>query len=185
MMSTPVTERLRALGIRQQGDPILREVAARFALPQDASEARELQSRLLGYVRELRKLYPFRKGVGIAAPQIGVSRAMAVVAPPEGEEISLLNPVVMWESDEADEQFEGCLSLFDVRGRVVRPLSIRVEITRLDGGVELLSLERGVARLALHEIDHLAGKLYVDRVVDDGAVVSMDEYHGSGTGWEY
>ncbi len=184
-MATPLTDQLRSMGILQRDDPILRRVAAPFILPLETEEAIEVRGRLLEYVDELRKLHPFSKGVGIAAPQIGVSRAMAVVSPPDAPPITLLNPAIVWFSDETDEQFEGCLSLFDLRCRVVRPLSIRVETTQLDGGTGVLTLDRGVARLTMHEIDHLAGTLYVDRVADDAAVVTMDEYHGSQWGWEY
>jgi peptide deformylase len=108
-------------------------------LPEEAAEAAEVRGRVLEYVDELRRIYPFTKGVGIAAPQIGVSRAMAVVSPTGSPTTTLVNPVVVWSA----------------------------------------------ARLALHEIDHLAGTLYVDRVTGDAAMVSVDEYGGSEAAWEY
>jgi peptide deformylase len=144
-----------------------------------------VRGRLLDCVDELRRIYPFTKGIGIAAPQIGISRAMAVISPPGEHMTMLVNPVVMWCSEETDEQFEGCLSMFDVRGRVVRPLAIQVRTTELDGTTRLIRLDRAAARLALHEIDHLAGRLYVDRVTGDAAMVSLDEYGGSDAAWEY
>jgi peptide deformylase len=60
--------------------------------------------------------------MGIAAPQVGIARAAAIVIPPDpgAEPVVMLNPVVISESAEADEQYEGCLSFFDVRGLVPR-----------------------------------------------------------------
>ncbi|MEU0247378.1 peptide deformylase [Streptomyces sp. NPDC006235] len=75
------------------------------------------------------RVHTFAKGMGIAAPQIGVGRAAAVVQPAaEGAgAIVLLNPRVTAASEASDEQYEGCLSFFDVRGLVPRPLRITVE----------------------------------------------------------
>ncbi|MFF4603961.1 peptide deformylase [Streptomyces sp. NPDC001339] len=62
-------------------------------------------------------------------------------------------------SGETDEQYEGCLSLFDVRGLVPRPLKITVETVALTGETVATAYERGLARLIHHEIDHLDGLL--------------------------
>lgn len=64
----------------------------------------------------------------------------------------------------ADEQYEGCLSVLDLRGRVPRALSITVEHTDIDGITRITEFERGVARLIAHEIDHLHGQLYLDHM---------------------
>ncbi|MGW7577636.1 peptide deformylase [Streptomyces sp. NPDC054765] len=69
--------------------------------------------------------------------------------------VVLLNPRITDRSDETDEQFEGCLSFFDVRGLVPRPLKITVETTALAGETVTTVYERGLARLVHHEIDHL------------------------------
>ena len=65
--------------------------------------------------------------MGLAAPQINIGRAAAVIRTPDGETITLLNPRICDESAETDEQYEGCLSFFEVRGMVPRPLAIEVE----------------------------------------------------------
>jgi peptide deformylase len=92
-----------------------------------------LWERLRGYIDPLQEIYPFTKGVGLAAPQIGVSRAMLIVRPPNGaDDIALINPTVVWESEDQDEKYEGCLSFFDVRRPVARPLKIRVQLTAFD-----------------------------------------------------
>lgn len=84
-----------------------------------------------------------------AAPQPSSSRP--ATHPPS----SLLNPEITDRSDELDEQYEGCLSFFDVRGLVPRPLKITVETTAPTGETVTTVYERGLARLIHHEIDHL------------------------------
>ncbi|HEU4399195.1 MAG TPA: peptide deformylase [Actinomycetota bacterium] len=185
MSGAELTARLRDMGVRQKGDPILRQVAKLFDLPAEADEAAALQEELLRYLERLQRIYPFNKGMGLAAPQIGVSRAMAVIKPPKGEPLVLVNPVVVERSPEEDEHFEGCLSFFDVRGIVARPRSARVEIASLDGQRRMEVLDRGIARLAMHEIDHLEGKLYVDQLKPGTRVISLDDYRERDTAWQY
>jgi peptide deformylase len=185
MSGAELTARLRDMGIRQKGDPILRQVAKPFDLPAEADEATTLQEELLRYLERLQRIYPFNKGMGLAAPQIGVSRAMAVIKPPAGEPLVLVNPVVLESSPEADEHFEGCLSFFDVRGIVSRPRTAQVEVASLDGQRRVEVLDRSVARLAMHEIDHLQGKLYVDRLKPGTHVISLDDYRERDTAWQY
>nr|WP_241678900.1 peptide deformylase [Streptomyces lasalocidi] len=104
----------------------------------------------------------------MAAPQLTrpVTRAAAVVQPAESGAgpIVLLTPRVTDVSGESDEQYEGCLSFFDVRGQVPRPLRITVETTSLNGATVTTVYQRGLARLVQHEIDHLDGLLYTDRM---------------------
>lgn len=72
----------------------------------------------------------------------------------------LLNPRIVRQSEQTDEQYEGCLSFFDVRGRVPRSLWLEVEHVNLAGERRANTFERALARLAAHEIDHLYGRLY-------------------------
>ena len=89
------------------------------------------------------------------------------------------------ESGETDEQYEGCLSFFDYRGLVVRPLRVDVEHARFDGTRMITSFERAMARLVSHEIDHLEGRLYVDRMAVDALLVPVEEYGQTGRPWTY
>ena len=174
-MTQPLTQVLEQMGIRQEGDPVLRRIAQRFDLPAEAEDAQALEAALLSFVPRLMAIYPFTKGVGIAAPQIGVSRALAIVQPPDSDHhITLINPEVVDVSDVRDHKAEGCLSFFDVRGEVPRPLAIAVRTVAFDGRAEELRLERGWARLALHEIDHLNGILYSDHLPPDALVPTAD-----------
>ncbi len=185
MTDSSLTETLARMGIRQKGDPILTQPAFPFDLPGEADEAALLLVKLMGYVDRLKQIYPFTKGVGLAAPQIGVPRSMAVVVPSDRPGIVLTNPRVAWASEETDEQFEGCLSFFDVRGQVRRPLSIDVDVAEFDGAAKLLRFERGIARLVLHEIDHLQGHLYVERLSPGADLIAMEDYDGATAAWQY
>lgn len=120
-------------------------------------------------------------------PQIGIDRAAAIIAPPDpdAQPLVLLNPRVVTESADTDEQYEGCLSFFDVRGLVPRPLRIEIEHTRLDGQRVYAVLDAGLARLAGHEIDHLDGHLYTSRMRDGVHPIPVEEYRGTGQAWPY
>jgi peptide deformylase len=145
-----LTARLRDLGIRQEGDPVLRQECAPFDLLAERAESLALWERLRGYVDRLQEIYPFTKGVGLAAPQIGVARAMSIVRTP-----------------------------------VPRPLAIRVQLTTLDGERNESAYDRGLARLVLHEIDHLRGMLTRDLVRPDARLVPLAEYRGASHEWRY
>jgi peptide deformylase len=97
----------------------------------------------------------------------------------------LLNPRVVATSPDNDEQFEGCLSFFDVRGLVARPLRLTVESALLDGTRIRVTYEQAVARLVAHEIDHLDGMLYTDRMPTGAPLVPVAQYDQSGQPWVY
>ena len=186
MDANELVAKLRDLGIHQEGDPILRQECLPFDLPAERSEALALWDQLRGYVDRLHEIYPFRKGVGLAAPQIGVSRAMSIVCPPNGaDEIALINPVVVWQSADHDEKYEGCLSFFDVRVPVPRPLAVRIQLSTFDGRQSEHAYDRGLARLVLHEVDHLQGKLARDILRPDARLVPLAEYRDASHEWQY
>lgn len=181
------SDRMKAAGITQRPDSILAAVAEPFDLPVQADDARCLVDELLAAMQRVREHHVFGKGMGLAAPQIGVSRAAAVVQPPgdDANPITLLNPRVISESCDSDEQYEGCLSFFDVRGLVPRPLRLEVEHTTMEGRRVITAFSEGLARLVAHEIDHLYGHLYVDRMRDGVEPIGVEEYKGAGHAWGY
>jgi peptide deformylase len=181
------SHRMRGIGIVQRGSDLLRQRARHFQLPREEPAARDAVAGLLDTLSRLEQVHDFSKGVGLAAPQIGISVAAAVVRPAErgADPVVLLNPRVVNESGDTDEQYEGCLSFFDYRGLVVRPLRIEVEHARFDGTRVITSFKLAMARLVSHEIDHLEGMLYVDRMAADATLVPVGEYHQSGRPWSY
>lgn len=176
---------MAALGIVQDHAPALRRVARRFDLPAEAEDARRVVTELNAACERVAQAHTFGKGMGIAAPQIGVDRAVAIVRTPDGEGITLFNPTIIEESGDTDEHYEGCLSFFDVRGQVPRPHVIHVEHTTIDGHTKITVFERGVARLVAHEVDHLHGRLYTDRMRQGVVPIPVEQYRGTGSSWKY
>ncbi|MCX5189012.1 peptide deformylase [Streptomyces sp. NBC_00268] len=181
------SEQMRNLGVVQQGAPILSEPARPFDLPAERDAAEGVVESLFASMERIGGVHTFAKGMGIAAPQVGIGRAVAVVQPPEqgAGAIVLVNPRVTEAAAETDEQYEGCLSFFDVRGLVPRPLRITVDTTALDGSTVTTVYERGLARLVQHEIDHLEGNVYTARMRPGVDPISVDQYRQTGRAWAY
>ncbi|MFG3529687.1 peptide deformylase [Streptomyces sp. NPDC047917] len=185
-MDVRPSQQMRDLGVVQHGAGILAEPARAFNLPAERDEAERIVDELFAAMERIGQVHPFAKGMGIAAPQVGIARAAAVVHPPsDAPAIILLNPVITARSDEVDEQYEGCLSFFDVRGLVSRPLKITVETTALTGETVTTVYERGLARLIHHEIDHLDGFLYTTRMRTGVEPIPVEEYRQTGRAWAY
>ena len=110
-------------------------------------------------------------GVGLAAPQVGIRKRIAVVDVGEGP-VVLINPVVVYSEGEQTGQ-EGCLSVPGKSGQVTRPMKVRVKT--LNENMEEIEIEGEelFARAMLHEMDHLDGILYVDKV--EGELMSTEE----------
>ncbi|MEV0264950.1 peptide deformylase [Streptomyces sp. NPDC050617] len=177
---------MRDLGVVQHGAGILTEPTRAFDLPTDRDEAEHITDELFAAMERIGQIHPFAKGMGIAAPQIGIARAAAVVQPPgDAPAIILLNPRITAHSGETDEQYEGCLSFFDVRGLVPRPLKITVDTTALTGERVTTVYEHGLARLVHHEIDHLDGLLYTARMRAGVEPIPIEEYRQTGSAWVY
>ncbi len=185
MPTMSAAEQMRSLDIVQEGDSVLTEVARPFELPAEAEDARRVVGQLVSSLERVGQVHSFAKGTGLAAPQIGIGRAAAVVRTPDGETITLLNPKICDESADTDEQYEGCLSFFDVRGKVPRPLSIEVEHQDVDGTTRITVFERGIARLVCHEVDHLFGTLYRSRMRPGVEPIPVSAYRGTGQQWTY
>ncbi|MFD6828960.1 MULTISPECIES: peptide deformylase [Streptomyces] len=181
------SEQMRNLGVVQEGASVLAEPARPFSLPAEREAAEQAVESLFTSMARIAGVHTFAKGMGIAAPQIGIRRAAAVVQPaePGAGAIVLLNPRVIAASQETDDQYEGCLSFSDVRGLVPRPLRITVETTTLDGTTVTAVYEHGLARLVEHEIDHLDGHLYTARMRPGVQPISVTEYRQTGRAWSY
>jgi peptide deformylase len=139
------------------------------AIEEVTGEIRDLASGMLETMYESR-------GVGLAAPQVGVSRRLIVIntaaEPGAGREIVLINPEIVEQSDEIVEAEEGCLSVPGVTGNVPRRSSVRVVGLDPEGRKVEIEGEGLLARALQHEIDHLDGILFFTKLgpVDRSAV---------------
>ena len=104
-------------------------------------------------------------GVGLAAPQVGISKQILVACPTvkQGEEYVICNPVIL-ESSGRELGLEGCLSLPGVSGEVARAKKIKLRFQDRHGETHTAELKDFFARIIQHEMDHLAGLLLIDRV---------------------
>ncbi|MFO7892469.1 MAG: peptide deformylase [Longimicrobiales bacterium] len=145
------------LDIKLMGDPVLRE---------ECAEVEAIDDELRRLAQDMFDTMYAAEGVGLAAPQVGVTKRLIVVDPRE-EGVTpraLVNPRVLETSDETDRAEEGCLSIPGLREVVERKDEVVVEAEDLDGETIRLEADGLHARVLLHEIDHLDGVLFVDRV---------------------
>jgi peptide deformylase len=105
-------------------------------------------------------------GVGLAAPQVGILKRVIVIDVEDGKVYKMANPNIINESGEQSAQ-EGCLSVPEKKGIVSRPMKVIVEYTDENNETVKLEAEGLLARAICHEIDHLNGVLFIDRVTDD------------------
>ena len=105
-------------------------------------------------------------GIGLAAPQVGVSKRLFVTRDPDDPEAAVvwINPTLEVIDDTCASSIEGCLSLPDIDVSVVRPVGIRITGTDLDGATCTLESDQHIARVWQHEYDHLEGRLIIDRM---------------------
>jgi peptide deformylase len=111
----------------------------------------------------------FAEGIGLAAPQIGVSQRVCVLDlrdedDPEAGRWVFVNPVVTESSDEADKKPEGCLSIPEMEDVVTRPACVTVRGFDAEGQAIEVEADGLLARALQHEIDHLDGILFIDRL---------------------
>ncbi len=104
------------------------------------------------------------KGVGIAAPQVGVLKQVVVIES-NGIKLELVNPKIV-SSNGSQKSFEGCLSVKEYNGIVIRPYKVTVEAEDRYGYPYSVTMEDFMATIFCHEIDHLSGILFTDKAVE-------------------
>ena len=145
------------LEVRILGDPVLRQKAAPVQIITE--EQRQL-------IRDMFDTMYAEEGVGLAAPQVGVSERIIIVDPHEDETqpFALINPEILFASKETEKGEEGCLSIPGLRDLVERSKSVRVRGLSPEGELREFDAEDLLARILQHEIDHVDGVLFIDRV---------------------
>lgn len=141
--------------VLQMGDPILNK---------KCKEVVEFDSRLHELLDDMAETMYKSDGVGLAAPQVGIIRRLAVVDTGEGL-IELINPRIT-ETEGEQTDIEGCLSVDGVIGEVTRPYYVKVVAQDRNGIERELEAEGFMARAFCHEIDHLDGNLFVDKIIE-------------------
>jgi len=144
--------------VRKIGDPVLREIS---------SEVEKIDRGLLDLVKDMLDTLQDEGGVGLAAPQIGITKRVIIVRLEEKVQ-TYINPEIKPMGSEMSEDDEGCLSIYSVQGfQVKRYSKIKVKAGNLKGrSVEFIA-EDLFARVLQHEVDHLNGKLFIDRLDAD------------------
>ena len=134
-------------------------------LRKKARPVREISKTVKKLVEDMFETMYAGRGIGLAAPQVGVSKRIFVVDTGEvGEKIAFINPKIVASSkNDLEDYEEGCLSLPDIQVDVVRPKRITVEYTNPEGETCRLEADEMLARCIQHENDHLDGVMIVDR----------------------
>lgn len=158
------------LAIRYYGDPVLRESFRRVEVFDD--DLRRFAEDLIETMRD-------SHGVGLAAQQVGDTRAVCVIEVPEAYDtdeeghrlnpelpmpLVLVNPVVSEPTRRTEGFEEGCLSFPDIRGTIVRPVEVTLAYQDLNGTAHTVVVRDFTARVIQHEVDHLNGILFIDRM---------------------
>lgn len=142
--------------IVELGQPVLRERARPVMAVDD---------RIRTLMADMLETMHAAPGIGLAAPQIGES-ARVVVVSVDGAEHALANPEIVWRSEEEEAAVEACLSVPCVQGMVVRPTAVTVHGLGMLGECVVVEADGLLARCLQHEIDHLDGLVFLDRVAD-------------------
>jgi peptide deformylase len=167
----------KILRITQLGEPVLRERSKRVAKP----AAPDIQRLIADMLVTMKKA----QGVGIAAPQVNASLQLFIVAPepssrypkaPRIPPVAMINPRLVRHSKALITDWEGCLSIPGIRGKVLRYQWVEIEFTTAAGQRMTARLTDFVARIFQHEFDHICGRVFLDRVADTRTLMVESEY---------
>lgn len=167
----------KVLKVREIGDPILNKISEEINI-------QNIDNEVIDIIEDLKSTLEYGTGLGIAAPQIGINKRIIVVGAKkenikynDAEEIPItvmINPVWKKLSDETDIQFEGCMSIPNIRGKVRRYRQI--ELTYYDENSNKITnqLSGFFARLVQHECDHLDGINFIEKVISNNGFATKE-----------
>ncbi len=164
---------MAVLQIAKLGNPVLRKVA----LPVELGEIK--RPAFQQFIDDMFETMHDAQGIGLAAPQVSRSQQLVVMeCAGEGgfPKTVLINPSIVFYGPNQVENWEGCLSVDGLRGQVVRPSMVRVKA--IDRFGRPLDFEAtGLYAVCIqHELDHLIGKLFLDRMTDFSTLTQLDEF---------
>ena len=143
-------------------------------LARPCKEIKEVTPRIRELVEDMLETMYDANGVGLAAPQVGILKRLVVidVSPEADDPIIMINPVIL-ETDGEQTGYEGCLSLPGKSGIVTRPNYVKAKAFDLDMNEYIIEGEELLARAICHELDHLDGHMYVEKV--EGELVNNED----------
>lgn len=143
--------------LREEGDEILKKISRKIDVIDDRIKA--LADDMFDTMHKF-------DGLGLAAVQVGILKRLIVIDLYDEEtKFALVNPEIVWHSEETEEFDEGCLSFPNQFGKVVRFSKVKVKAQDLDGKNVTLEAEGLLAQALQHEIDHLNGEVFKDKIV--------------------
>jgi peptide deformylase len=143
------------LNILKEGDETLRK---------KCRPVEEITPRIIQLLDDMHETLEKAQGIGLAAPQVGILRRIVIVEI-EDKKYEMINPEII-ETKGKQEEIEGCLSVPEKYGLVKRPMWVKVRATDRNGKVYEVSGNGLMARCFCHELDHLDGKLYIDKAIE-------------------
>jgi len=161
------------LPVAKVGNPVLRQIAQPVAPAEINTKATQQ------FIDDMFETMREEEGIGLAAPQVSRSEQIIVMAcPGEGgfPETVLINPMIVYYGPQQAEMWEGCLSVDGLRGKVVRPSMVRVRALDRRGAAMEFDATGLFAVCIQHEMDHLIGKLFLDRMTDLSTLTQLEEF---------
>ena len=167
----------KILKVREVGDPILEKIC-------DEVDVKNIDNNILDIIEDLKSTLEFGTGLGIAAPQIGIDKRIIIVGAKkenakynDAEDIpvtAMINPTWKELSKETDIQYEGCMSVPTIRGKVERFKNIELTYYDENGDKIVKQLHGFFARLVQHECDHLDGLVFLGRVKEHNGFATVE-----------
>jgi len=164
------------LKVAKLGNPVIRKPTE--AVPRETIDSLDIQRLIADMIDTMREY----EGVGLAAPQVHLSKQVAVIEVKDGVRgekpiplTVLINPRLVGMAKQTETDWEGCLSVNDLRGKVPRAQWVDVEAYNQKGERVKFHAEGFFARVIQHECDHLAGKVFLDRMPDLATLTHLKE----------
>ncbi len=161
------------LTIAKVGNPILRQISK--PVDPDVIGSRKFQE----FLDDMFETMFHFEGIGLAAPQVARSEQVVVMECQGTDGIPqtvLINPKIIFYGPSQSEMWEGCLSIDNMRGKVVRPSMVRVQALDRKGVLQDIEANGLYAVCIQHEMDHLLGKLFIDRMADLSTLTQLEEF---------
>ena len=167
----------KVLKVREVGDPILEKISDDVAI-------NNINEEILDVIEDLKATLEYGTGLGIAAPQIGINKRIIVVGAKkenikynDAEEIpitAMINPTWKELSEDTDIQYEGCMSVPTIRGKVERYKNVELTYYNENGEKIVKQLNGFFSRLIQHECDHLNGIVFLEKVKEKNGFATVE-----------